>query len=211
MKASTCQHFASYLDDLLDRDDIPRMPQAYRLFWGQTFVALLHRLQTTTIILSPKTPAEIQVTIIFSQTSLKSLCSMKMVAENGTMWLPLASLAGKFGTCTSDWGGKEHQQEGLKYTRLWYSHTNTSDTNLWAFRKVCNCDFEWLQDRHGSGSCFIQKVPHTRLQKMWLRRRLGNCYSNLPKMSCFTTQQYEQMKLQGPSKTLYVPVHRSCW
>lgn len=88
-------------------------------------------------------------------------------------------------------GGKK---EGLKYTeclltRVWYSHTNTSDTNLWALGKVRNCDFQWLQDRHGSGSCFIQKVPHTRLQKMWLRRRLGNCYSNLPKMSCFTTQQ----------------------
>lgn len=119
---------------------------------------------------------------------------MKIVAENGTMWLPLASLAGKFGTCTSGWRGQEHQQEGLKYTeclltRVWYSHTNTSDTNLWACRKVRNSDFEWLQDRHGSGSCFIQKVPHTRLQKMWLRRRLGNCYSNLPKMSFFTTQQ----------------------
>lgn len=119
---------------------------------------------------------------------------MKIVAENGTMWLPLASLAGKFGTCT-DWRWKEHQQEGLKYTeylptRVRYSQTNTSDTNLWASGKVRNCDFEWLQDRHNSGSCFIQKVPHTRLQKMWLRRRLGNCYSNLPKMSCFTTQQH---------------------
>lgn len=52
MKASTCQHFGSYLDDLLDRDDIPSMPQAYRLFWGQAFVALLHHLQMTTIISS---------------------------------------------------------------------------------------------------------------------------------------------------------------
>lgn len=74
-------------------------------------------------------------------------------------------------------------------TTTWYTCTNTSNTNLWVFGKVGYYDFEWFQDCHGSGSCVIQKVPHACLQKMWLCRRLGNCDSNLPKMSCFATQQ----------------------
>lgn len=39
------EHVESHLDDLLDGDDIASMPQANRLFWGQTLVALLHHLE----------------------------------------------------------------------------------------------------------------------------------------------------------------------
>lgn len=41
----TSEYLESYFDDFLDRDDIPSMPQTYRLVWGQTLVALLHHLQ----------------------------------------------------------------------------------------------------------------------------------------------------------------------
>lgn len=134
---------------------------------------------------------------------------MKIVAENGTVWLPLASLAGKLGTCTSDWREKEHGQEEVRTYRislklerdLWI---NTPNANLCAFGEVSDCDFEWLQDCHGSGSRVIQKVPHTCLQKMWLCRRLGNCDSNLPKVSRFTTIALNEcVQLQGPSNTLH--------
>lgn len=46
-----------------------------------------------------------------SLTSLKSLCSMKIVRVNGTVWLPLASLAGKSGTRTSDWERRGRRQK----------------------------------------------------------------------------------------------------
>lgn len=129
------------------------------------------------------------------QTSLKSLCSMKIVAENGTAWFPLASLAGKLGTCTSDCRGKEHGQEEFRTYRISikldrYLCINTPNTHLCTFGKVGNCDFEWFQDCHCSGSCVIQNVSHTCLQKMWLCCRLGNRDSNLPKSSCFTTQEH---------------------
>lgn len=46
----------SHLKDLLDGDDIPSVPQANRLFWGQTLVALLHNLykQETDVIFCPQ-------------------------------------------------------------------------------------------------------------------------------------------------------------
>lgn len=34
-----------HLDDLLEGDDVPSMPQSHRLLRGQTLVALLHHLQ----------------------------------------------------------------------------------------------------------------------------------------------------------------------
>lgn len=51
VKSGLNEHLESYLDDLLHRDDIPSMPQANRLFWGQTLVALLHHLQKEFIII----------------------------------------------------------------------------------------------------------------------------------------------------------------
>lgn len=90
MKASICQYFASYLDDLLDRDDIPSMPQAYRLFGGQAFVALLHRLQTTTIILSslPQNSSRNSVNNLF----LPNLFEVTLFNEDcGRKWNHVAS------------------------------------------------------------------------------------------------------------------------
>lgn len=50
----------------------------------------LHKRESATNTISPL-------------TSLKSLFSMKIVAENGITWLPLATSAGKSGTLNSDW------------------------------------------------------------------------------------------------------------
>lgn len=99
-----------YLDNLLHRDDVSSVPQADRLLWGETLEALLHHLQTKIIIIIIVVIFIIIMITFFSTvdiftalTSLKSLCSMKIVLVNGTVWLPLASLAGKSGTFTSGW------------------------------------------------------------------------------------------------------------
>lgn len=91
------------------------MPQADRLFWGQTLIALLHHLEKKSKII-------VVIIIIFSPqiilccevcyfTSLKSLCSMNIVLVNGTVWLPLASLAGKSGTFTPDWSRRGQHED----------------------------------------------------------------------------------------------------
>lgn len=96
----------TYLDNLLHRDDVASMPQADRLVWGEALEALLRHLQTGDIIMIITCRLFLNCLHIGPLTSLKSLCSMKIVLVNGTMWLPLASLAGKSGTFTSDWRKK---------------------------------------------------------------------------------------------------------
>lgn len=113
---------------------------------------------------------------------------MKIVVVNGTTWLPLASLAGKSGTRTSDCRRRGQKQES-DYARYFESNSNSvmcnvcgfmSCTNLWVLRKVSYGDFKWFQYSHDSGCWVVQKVPHTRLQKVGLCRCLGNCDSHLP-------------------------------
>lgn len=60
----------TYLDNLLHRDDVSSMPQADRLFWGESLEALLHHLQTEHVIiiinqLYGVTPATVRVFFSF--------------------------------------------------------------------------------------------------------------------------------------------------
>lgn len=84
----------------------------------------------------------------FSLTSLKSLCSMKTVRVKGTVWLPLASSAGKSGTRTSVWKRSQKDYFLLKYNVKEYTRSSNlfykQCTNLEVLRKVRYGDFEWF-------------------------------------------------------------------
>lgn len=125
-----------YLDNLLHRDDVSSVSQADRLLWGEALEALLHHLQTEIahIVIIIIIEVFLIVGIFTALTSLKSLCSIKIVLVNGTMWLPLASLAGKSGTFTSDW-----RKKGTKTGRL-SAESNREDLAK-AQAAVC---YDWI-------------------------------------------------------------------
>lgn len=196
------KYLDAHLNDLLDRDDITSMPQTNRLFWGQTLVAFLHHLQKRTFIITfcPERSCcwycEGWFLYVSLLTSLKSLCSMKIVLVNGTTWLPLASLAGKSGTRTTDCRRAIVGIRIYKIFRVPQLQCNvcgfTSCTNLCVLRQVSYGDFEWFQYSHGSGCWVVKEIPHTRLQKVGLCRCLGNCDSDLPEdaIYCYKTAPY---------------------
>lgn len=98
-----------HLNDTLYRYDVSCMSQAYRLIWSQALISLLHHLQQTHKTVPPLllwnacSIENFHIWYNLKNTSLKSVCSIKMVFEKGTTWLPLASLDGKSGTRSSFW------------------------------------------------------------------------------------------------------------
>lgn len=190
-----------YLDNLLHRDDVSSVPQADGLFRGETLEALLHHLQTEHIVIIINKLDKSYLTLwkllfflnclhVRPHTSLKSLCSMKIVLVNGTMWLPLASLAGKSGTFTSDWrrGRREEDSvqnqmerilQALRQQQCRVFGFSRLCPNLSTCRKVSYGDFEWFQYSHGSGCRLVQDVPDAGLKEVGLCRSLGNRHPHL--------------------------------